>query len=223
MKFAYGAGLALTCLMLAPGAWGAEKPPKGALDSYDPATSARIRVFGGGGYSVSLAPDASCYRSRWATWLSSLGERPDDAPQLLIPTAKNGLLFNAILNRGKNVSIGMPASAYSAGISHGLPLLGQVYFYIEYAVPAGVPIVLIDGYELPGTTVTGGGMTITTQSRSCRAAAVRLVPEAGKNYEVRNSYQDYRCDPAFVQLPDDSGPTADGAKLTLPEVPACPS
>lgn len=212
MKVAYAVCLALGSLLLGWAPSLAAELPRGTLEVYDPATTARIRVFGGHGYSVRTAPDAACFKDAKPGFIAV--KIPGDPKDWLIPTRKNGSFMGTPLF-GKDQSIGMRPSISSARTD------GHPFFYIEYVVPAGKPIVFVSSYYGGGGQQQVGNMVFISPILACPSIANRVVLEAGKDYELTNGYAGGSCNPTFVLLPDDSGPTSEGLKIDAPKVPAC--
>lgn len=139
---------------------------------YDPASTARIRVFSSPEVTGSYQANASCeqyrpfYTKEGSPLTVSFRDRRSTKQYILW---RNVDLLGMVEEDYINRTIDIPASQTTEALKHDR--LG----YNEYVIPAGKPTVMDLGFH----AVYEHG------SSRCSPKPVVLVPEAGKDYEVR--------------------------------------
>jgi hypothetical protein len=133
----------------------------------DPATLARIRVFGNNGFGVVFYRNKSCV--------------PKDREGGVRASGSMGQSFKAFVRADQNESIGMPPSQRSAQARDGI--LAKEFFK-EYEVKGGEPLTVTMGFTGTPRPPAVNGVGWLNGPESCSIPGGTFMPEAGKDYDV---------------------------------------
>lgn len=136
-----------------------------------PAGKARIRLFGQNGVSVRYYENSRCY---------SINYFGDGG---VVVSGGLGDTLASFAGMASNTSIGMPATPNSSNPESRNGILSKAYFR-EYAVTAGEPLTVMMSFA-SGSVRSG--------SVYCRAMAITVVPEEGKDYEAALDIGNKKC------------------------------
>jgi len=133
----------------------------------DPATLARVRIYGNNGAGIVFYRSTSC-----------IPKSNDGSTRV---SGGAGQSFGALVGSDQNVTIGMPPSDRSTHSRNGI--LAREYFK-EYQVTGGEPLTVTMGFT--GTPISSvfGALRVTGQPESCRIPGGAFVPKAGQDYDV---------------------------------------
>jgi hypothetical protein len=195
---------ALIASVLSLAGCAATAPAGQAPVAYDPAISARIRVFGNNGFAVVFYPGMACIpadRSQGGTRVSGGA----------------GQAFKALLRIGQNESIGMPLSRRAATPRNGV--FAKEYFQ-EYVVPAAQPVALDMAYlgtpNSPAANMPLAGATVAGSAR-CGPFGGVFQPQAGQDYDVYPLVGNLIC-MSVVERIDEHG---EGRTVQVADAPRC--
>lgn len=167
----YGSAAMLALMAAAALLFGCSTASKPAQAAYDPATSARIRVYGNNGFGVVFYQGKTCL--------------PDADEGGTRVSGAWGQAFGALAGVDQNESIGMPASQRSSVPRNGV--LAREYFK-EYVVRANEPIALKMAFlGTPNVSPSGiplASVAVMRSERVCVPFGGVFKPEAAQDYDV---------------------------------------
>jgi len=135
----------------------------------DPATLARVRIYGNNGTGIVFYRNTSCV--------------PNGSKDSTRVSGGIGQSFGAFVGSDQNVTIGMPPSDRS---THGRNGILAREFFKEYQVKGDEPLTVTMGFM--GTPIASSfgafRATGTGQAESCRIPGGAFVPTAGQDYDV---------------------------------------
>ncbi|WP_315809884.1 hypothetical protein [Pseudomonas sp. C9-3] len=138
---------------------------------YDSATMARVRLISGQGAYAGFVSGQSCEQYFNVSYRNAtVGKAPEGwNPARTAPKGESLDAFGMPPSAYQNNVIGMPASTVTATIDD------TRRYYDEHVVPAGQPLIAF--------------VALVTSNSSCSSAPVSFIPQAGKDYEVRQVFK----------------------------------
>ncbi|QMT39606.1 hypothetical protein [Neisseria shayeganii] len=140
---------------------------------YDPATQARVRLYGQNQKPARLVSGIDCEHNRRGTAVS-VGRSLGDA-------------FSSFAGTAQSSSIGIPETEISRHISERNGLMSRAVFR-EYVVAAGKPANVQSSYiGLTHSNRPANPMAesyLVMKEGSCHSQLASFVPQAGRDYEV---------------------------------------
>lgn len=140
--------------------------------SYDPATQARVRLYGQNQKPARLISGIDCEHNRRGTTVS-VGRSFGDA-------------FGSFAGTAQSSSIGIPETEISRHIGERNGLMSRAVFR-EYVVAAGKPANVqsfYNGFSHTPNMMTPKPLYLIFHEGSCRSRLASFVPQAGRDYEV---------------------------------------
>lgn len=133
----------------------------------DPATLARVRIYGNNGTGIVFYRNTSCI--------------PNSSDGSTRVSGGIGQSFGAFVGSDQNMTIGMPPSDRSTHSRNGI--LAREYFK-EYQVKGDEPMTVTMGFMGTPIASSFGAFRATGQAESCRIPGGVFVPKAGQDYDV---------------------------------------